>query len=43
MKYVWVLNNDTEVDKEALTHLISKCDSDKKYRDLRFSFSLFYR
>ncbi|EFD8911375.1 glycosyltransferase, partial [Escherichia coli] len=29
MKYVWVLNNDTEVDKEALTHLISKCDSDK--------------
>lgn len=29
MKYVRVLNNDTEVDKEALTHLISKCDSDK--------------
>ena len=27
MQYVWLLNNDTEVDKLALTNLVNKMDS----------------
>lgn len=30
MRYVWVLNNDTEVDENALTHLVNKCQQDPK-------------
>lgn len=30
MRYVWVLNNDTEVDENALTHLVNKCKQDPK-------------
>ena len=30
MKYVWLLNNDTEVDPYALTELLNKCCSNKK-------------
>lgn len=30
MDYIWVLNNDTVVDKDALTRLIEKMRSDKK-------------
>jgi hypothetical protein len=28
MRYVWVLNNDTEVDENALTYLVDKCQQD---------------
>lgn len=30
MQYVWLLNNDTEVDPDSLYHLISRCESDKR-------------
>lgn len=30
MKYVWVLNNDTVVDNNAIQELVKKCDLDKE-------------
>lgn len=30
MQYVWLLNNDTEVDSHALSELLDKCRSNKK-------------
>lgn len=30
MDYVWILNNDTEVDPDSLFYMINKCESDPK-------------
>ncbi len=30
MRYVWILNNDTEVDPDSLYHMVRRCESDPK-------------
>ncbi len=30
MRYVWILNNDTEVEPDSLYHMVKRCESDLK-------------